>query len=93
MTEMHDWTLKSIRYEWEEARAVFIFEGESSTNILIAQAVCDLHIPQIKEWGPSVSVNKVAETEADNGMKKMTIEMQSGDTIAVVAASFSLELS
>jgi hypothetical protein len=91
MTEMHDWTLKSIQYEWEEARTVFIFESEDSINILVAQSASDLHIPQMNEWGRSVSVNKAIETVAANGTKKLTIEMQSGDTITVVAASFSLE--
>jgi hypothetical protein len=93
MIEMHDWTLQSISYEWKDARAVFVFKSEKSINIVIAKNVSDLHVPQTKEWGPSVSVNKVVEAEVENGMKKMTIEMQSGDIIAAVAASFSLELS
>ena len=93
MFEMHDWTLKSIQYEWEEARAVFIFESSQSLNIVVAQGVSDLHIPQSKPWGPSVSVNRVSESDAGNEMKKLAIEMQTGDSITVVAASFSLELS
>jgi hypothetical protein len=92
-TEMHDWTFRSAQYDWEEARAVFVFKGYKSTNILVAQGVSDLHIPQMNEWGPSVSVNEATETDVGAGSKKLTIEMQSGDTITVMAKSFSFERS
>ena len=93
LTEMHDWTFQSAQYDWEEARAVFVFEGYKSTNILVAQGVFDLHIPQTNEWGPSVSVNSATANDAGTGVKKLTIEMQSGDTITVMAESFSFERS
>jgi hypothetical protein len=95
MADGHDWTLNSVQYDWEKARAVFVFkQAEPPFTILVAEGVTDLHIPQVREWGPSVSINKMAEpVDVENGLKKLTIEMQSGDTITVIATDFSLELA
>ena len=44
-------------------------------------------------WGPSVSVNSIRESESKSppALRELTVEMQSGDGIVVVAESFRLE--
>jgi hypothetical protein len=94
MPKGHDWTLKSIQYDWQEARSVFVFETAGASRILVANGIAELNIPQKREWGPSVSVNGIAQpSDIEGGLKKLTIEMQSGDTITAIAAEFSLELA
>jgi len=92
--EGHDWTLKSIQYDWQEAQGIFIFEtaGEVS-RILVASGVVELNVPQKREWGASVSVNKIGRPLNVGELKKLTIEMQSGDVITVIASDFSLEMA
>jgi hypothetical protein len=91
MFDLHDWSLQSIAYEWDKSEAVILFKGNALLNALVAKDVCDLQIPHKRHWGPSVSVNRVdGPLELPNGQQKLTIEMQSGDVISVVAAEFSM---
>ena len=89
---MHDWTLLSILFEWGTGRVTISFRNSKSAPAsLVAESVVDLHVPQLNEWGPSVSVNKVIGPSAiGKGLQTLEIEMQSGDLIRVVAASFQL---
>lgn len=90
MSRMHEWVLLSVDLVWESARATFSFETpESGAASLVAEGVTDLHVPQMKPWGPSVHVNEVRESSVPPGnRRKLEIEMQSGDVIAVSAAAF-----
>ena len=92
MTLMHEWVLISITYEWQSARVEISFDTYDSGIVsVIADGVVDLHVPQLKPWGPSIHVNEVREPRARIGKpRKLEIEMQSGDVITVVAASFVL---
>lgn len=89
---MHDWTLFSILFEWGVGRVVLSFaNSRSERTALTANSVTDLHVPQLNDWGPSVSVNKViGPTPIEKGEQRLEIEMQSGDCIRIVAASFQL---
>jgi len=56
---------------------------------VVADGVFDLHVPQVKDWGPSVSVNNVrGPLNGAAGRKRLEIEMQSGDVIVIEAAAF-----
>jgi len=92
MNTMHDWTLKSILYEWKPARVTIIFGNLQAQGAqLVAEDVVDLHVPQRKEWGPSVSVNKlIGPSDLESGARKLTLEMQSGDVITITAGAFDL---
>lgn len=46
-------------------------------------------MPQIQPWGPSVSINEVKTYDIDPGIR-ITMEMQSGDIIDIICASFNL---
>jgi hypothetical protein len=92
MTSLHDWTLKSILYEWKLARVTIVFDNLRALDArVVANGVVDLHIPQRREWGPSASVNKlIGPSEMEAGSRRLTIEMQSGDAITITAATFDL---
>jgi len=85
MTGMHDWSLKTIKCEWRDSRVTFVFDAPDTERKIVADGVYDLHIPHANEWGPSIGVNDAQESVAGNGLKKLSIEMQSGDVITVVA--------
>ena len=88
---MHDWTLLSVLLEWNAGRATLSFKSHAGNETLVACSVTDLRVPQFNEWGPSVSVNKVRSPSAtDNGLQSIEIEMQSGDIIKIIAASFQM---
>ena len=92
---MHDWTLVSILFEWKSARVILAFRtGGSKSEKLMAHGVSELHVPRLSDWGPSVSVNKVAgPSDNASGRRELEIEMQSGDHIQIVAKSFDFPQS
>lgn len=88
----HDWTLVKIDFAWKAARVMIELEDSTFTKrVLIAEGVSELRIPRANEWGPSVSVNEVLETELPlGGGRCLRIEMQSGDVIYVAAKQMML---
>jgi hypothetical protein len=92
LPNMHDWTLLAADYDWQSARVTMRFRTAVGTATLVVSEVADLHIPQRRSWGPSVSVNG-AEWLAGTGehAHMLRIEMQSGDVITVEAAAFEVE--
>jgi hypothetical protein len=90
MNLMHEWVLISIECDWKSGRVTFSF-GKHSTGgaRLVAEGVVDLHVPWMKPWGESVHVNEVrGPLPTPENLRKVEIEMQSGDVITVTAASF-----
>jgi|GraSoi2013_115cm_1033766.scaffolds.fasta_scaffold50982_2 hypothetical protein len=88
---MHDWTLLSVVFEWKAGQATLSFRSDAGNKVLVARSVVELHVSQFKEWGPSVSVNEVKGPFAtDKGLQSIEIEMQSGDIIKIIAASFEM---
>lgn len=88
---MHDWTLTTILYEWESAKATLSFRGpRRQSAVIVAGDVSDLEIPHANQWGPSVSVNEVHGPATVGKRRRLEIEMQSGDVITITAGSFSL---
>lgn len=93
---MHDWTLLSIFFDWRAARVTLSFRrpgGNAAT--ITADGATRLDVPRYNEWGPSVSVNRVAlgpmhTEEGGRETRRLAIEMQSGDVIEVSAAVFAL---
>jgi hypothetical protein len=56
---MHDWALRLITVDWKVGLVSFESLGPVAVTCLVAHEVCQLHIPRMQEWGPSVSVNRV----------------------------------
>jgi hypothetical protein len=90
MALMHEWVLLSIGFDWKAGRLTFSFDIYQAGGVsLVAEGVVDLHVPQMKPWGPSVHVNEVRQPPVGaRKRRKLEIEMQSGDIITVTAASF-----
>jgi hypothetical protein len=89
---MHDWGLRSVLFDWKTGRVTLSLRWDGSDKMLVARGVTDLHVPQLKDWGPSVHVNGVKGPTAtiDGGQQILEIEMQTGDVIRIVAASFEI---
>jgi hypothetical protein len=87
---MHDWTLTTILYEWKTAKATLCFLGPLHSAVIVAEGVSHLDVPHENDWGPSVSVNEVRGLTGSGDRRRLEIEMQSGDVIAITARSFAL---
>jgi hypothetical protein len=88
---MHDWTLYSITVDWEAGTATFSLSWSGRPFSLVAHDVRQLDVPRRFDWGPSVSVNKTRGPDlSEGGLFSLSIEMQSGDTITIMAARFDL---
>jgi hypothetical protein len=88
---MHDWTLLSVQCDWKTGRTTLCFKTSGRSVSLVADGVVDLHLPRQHDWGPSISVNEVTgPSPAPSGLQQLKIEMQSGDVILIVAASFHM---
>ena len=63
--------------------------GVATSGTFTANGVSELHAPRLNDWGPSVSVNGVfGPSDGPSGRRELEVEMQSGDRIRIVAASF-----
>jgi hypothetical protein len=88
---MHDWTLRSIIVEWEAGTVTIALTGPTVTATLVGHDVQNLQMPRHFAWGRSVSVNQMdGPTPVADGFFRLSVEMQSGDIIEIVAASFDL---
>ena len=85
---LHDATLLGLHFEWASGTCRIDLHGAPSHSepfsITIA-GVTRLEIPAEFPWGPSVSVNEFRALKGGG----VEIEMQSGDTIRVVAPNNS----
>jgi hypothetical protein len=91
---MHDWILLNISFSWADGMVVFhLSSNVSKFDDLIAYDVSDLHVPKLREWGSSSSINQVRGPKLEkNGAQKLEIEMQSGDLIKIEAMSFDFPI-
>ena len=87
--QCHDWTLVGLSMDWKLGELVVeMRDPSSSSRQLIAKDVTSLDLPRRHPWGPSVSINKMSQSQDERG-RVLQIEMQSGDTIECVASSFA----
>ena len=91
---MHDWTLISVVFEWSDRKVIVSFKSHVRAEVLVANSVVDLHVPQLNEWGPSVSVKEVrGPLVRSDALQTIEIEMQSGDVLSITAKSFEMPRS
>jgi hypothetical protein len=91
---MHDWTLTTATFDWESGNGQLGLISPDGPCAIIVTCVQAIHIPRKSPWGASVSINAVyGPTLQEDGLMRLSIEMQSGDTIEFVAASFSSPIS
>lgn len=88
---MHDWTLNSVTLDWRSGNTRLDLLSPRGEAVLLAHATSEVHVPRRMEWGPSVSINCVhGPAQREDGLFRLAIEMQSGDRIELVAASFTM---
>ncbi len=62
VSKMHDWILLSLLFEWKTGLVTVLFETyEQGVVSLVTEGVSNLHVPQLREWGPSASVNELRD--------------------------------
>lgn len=85
----HDATFLGADVRWPERVTVLKFRLHPDREVwLRARDFSSVSIPRSNPWGASESVNRL-RWEAEAGV--VEVEMQSGDTIRVVAAGFAME--
>jgi hypothetical protein len=91
--KLHDMSLVRIAVEWKAGLCNADIDGAVITDVPSAQlrwiGVTEVGIPRSFPWGPSISINK-ARGPVDG---RYEVEMQSGDTIVILAARCEIEFS
>ncbi len=93
LSDLHDATLKTVDFGWEEATVHLRLKlGVEASDLAIVQAegVTSLVCPRLCPWGTSVSVNAATVEELVGG-KLLTIEMQSGDVLEICCAGVAIK--
>jgi hypothetical protein len=83
---MHDWSLVSISINWQRGEvAILVSDMTSTERQIIVEGFTEIRVPRDRPWGASISINKLSEADQD-GQRRLTIQMQSGDEISVSGA-------
>lgn len=85
--------LVSLEVRWKAGEVVVHLRHWEAPHLrIVGVAVRDVQCPRRLPWGPSASVNDVrGPARADDGAgERLEIEMQSGDTIVLVAERFEV---
>lgn len=87
---LHDASLFSINYDWENKTASITgsfynrINGETQKFTLEFAETSSIVIPHKEDWGASSQINKVVLTQRT----EFIIAMQSGDKISITAKEF-----
>ncbi len=87
MNNMHEWTLIDITSHWADRSVTLGFSSQDGHKEILATNFSKVLVPRNDPWGASVSVNTAI---LSNGDKRLSIEMQSGDTIEIEAQSIEM---
>ena len=90
---MHDWTLKTVTVDWSAGSVTIELQTAGMPKVLRAYEVAELRVPRRQAWGPSVSVNECDGPTAHDGLSRVSIEMQTGDVIELIAARFAMPIN
>lgn len=86
---MHDWSLLKLAVDWPAEQVQLDMRSPDGPRVLVARKLKSLVVPNENPWGPSISINgATGPALAETGLNRLTIEMQSGDLIEIVAAQF-----
>jgi hypothetical protein len=85
LAKLHDATLVRFILDWKSGDFVIELRPTFSPSelMLIAKDISNIHCTRAMEWGISMSVNSVQITELEENIKKLEIQMQSGDVLSV----------
>ena len=88
---MHDWVISTFKVDWDKSEIDITFKTSSGVRHILATDFVEINIPKKNEWGPSASVYKVdSPVQLKNKNAKISIQMQSGDTITIEARQIIL---
>jgi hypothetical protein len=88
---MHDWSLLSLNVDWAAGAARIVVRSPSGEASIRATGLYELHAPRRRSWGPSASINTVkGPTQGTDEHTSLIIEMQSGDSIRIVARAIEM---
>ena len=83
---LHDAVLESIEVRWDAGEAdISLTRVPGGPLLLKARGLRRFVLSHEQEWGPSIYVNHATVASDERGRAVMEIEMQSGDTISVIA--------
>jgi|GEM_PF-2153557 len=88
--DFHDATLLRIEFEWERGVAIITTLDSDGQKRLIIDGVVHLECARSFPWGRSVSINRVEVTAGPADTLLISIEMQSGDMLALRGSSIRL---
>ena len=90
---MHDWVLKFIELDWHSGSAsITVIDSKSINREIKICEIISFDLSRNFEWGESVNINATV-LETINEESKLTIELQSGDVIKVIAKIITLPAS
>lgn len=88
---MHDWVLVSVSVDWEVGTARLELSWDGHLQAITARGLSNLLLPRRHPWGPSVHVNEShGPTQLESGDHLLSIEMQSGDKIELIAKEIEM---
>lgn len=89
---MHDWSLISITIDWLKGLVTITLKNSRSEEVFLrAEGFVDLKVPKYDSWGESMSVNTVeGPSKLDDGNWCLRMEIQSGDTIELLARTITI---
>ena len=87
--DLHDATLINLKFNWKFGTVEIEFRSSRGPQVLIAKGLTSLKCERSFPWGPSCSVNSVEAMEQDSCVF-VSLEMQSGDVIALSCESFTV---
>jgi hypothetical protein len=88
---MHDWSLLSLNVDWAAGDARVVLRSPSGEVSIRASELRELHAPRHRPWGPSASINAVnGPIQGPDEQASLVIEMQSGDSIRIVARAIEM---
>jgi hypothetical protein len=89
LEDFHDAVFFGLTVHWEAGVVELSFGVRPTVNVVIrAEEFTDVHVPRRREWGSSVSVNRISQ-RLDSTV--LEVELQSGDLLVVHASRFGID--
>ncbi len=90
--QMHDWTLGAVRIDWSTGvLRLDLSPKPDEISQIIAKDFRKIEVPRRQAWGESVSVmTHVGPEQYEEDLQRLSILMQSGDSIEVVAREIEM---
>jgi hypothetical protein len=93
LPNLHDAVLERIEVDWERGLMTLgVTRVPGGPARIVCHAIEEFEMTRRQEWGPSAFVNDAEVCRIGPGRAKLWIEMQSGDTISVLATRVDVEL-